>query len=362
MTLKSQLKFYGKELLGDGYFSLLFKRNLARKGLASYSHVFESLHNEPANWLVDCPDYGNLGDQAIAMAERRILARSSRPFRSFSGNTSQLLLCLKRYAKQEDIIFLQGGGNMTALYPEYEENRLRVISMMRQNRIVLFPQTISYGSSQEDRRLLERTKRIYGSHPDLHLIAREYKSYDRMRALYPNLDVQMTPDIVLSMRGMDRYPFPHRRGILLCMRNDKEKSVGDIQGELERLATSSGERWSYTDTMAFSEPTPITQERGEALVNSKWDEFGSAKLVVTDRLHGMIFCAITGTPCIAMDNSNGKVGYTYNQWLGDLPYIHFAHNVDEVRALVPSALALTETHFPEECFEDLFAPLKKLIP
>ena len=45
------------------------------------------------------------------------------------------------------------------------------------------------------------------------------------------------------------------------------------------------------------------------------------KLVVTDRLHCMIFCAVTGTPCIAFDNSNKKISGVYKMWLGDLNYI-----------------------------------------
>ena len=33
-------------------------------------------------------------------------------------------------------------------------------------------------------------------------------------------------------------------------------------------------------------------------------EIGKRKVVVTDRLHGMIFCAITGTPCVVFSNYN----------------------------------------------------------
>ncbi len=39
-------------------------------------------------------------------------------------------------------------------------------------------------------------------------------------------------------------------------------------------------------------------------LNSKFAEFLSSGLVITDRLHGMIFAAITGTPCIALDNKS----------------------------------------------------------
>ena len=44
------------------------------------------------------------------------------------------------------------------------------------------------------------------------------------------------------------------------------------------------------------------KENREQLLKQKIEEFQSAELVITDRLHGMIFSVITGTPCIAFDN------------------------------------------------------------
>jgi pyruvyl transferase EpsI len=63
-------------------------------------------------------------------------------------------------------------------------------------------------------------------------------------------------------------------------------------------------------------------------VYGKLDEFAKSKLVITDRLHGMIFSAITGTPCIVFANSNGKVEAEY-QWIQSLPYIRFVSHIGE---------------------------------
>src|SRR5699024_1734022 len=52
----------------------------------------------------------------------------------------------------------------------------------------------------------------------------------------------------------------------------------------------------------------------------KFKEFSTSKLVVTDRLHGMIFSLITGTPCIAFDNISKKVSGVY-EWFKDTGYI-----------------------------------------
>lgn len=45
------------------------------------------------------------------------------------------------------------------------------------------------------------------------------------------------------------------------------------------------------------------------------NEISQLDIVITDRLHGMIFCYITGTPCIVFDNDNHKISETYKKWL-----------------------------------------------
>ena len=45
----------------------------------------------------------------------------------------------------------------------------------------------------------------------------------------------------------------------------------------------------------------------------KFKDFQKSELVITDRLHGMIFCYITKTPCIVMPNNNHKILMTYEK-------------------------------------------------
>jgi len=65
------------------------------------------------------------------------------------------------------------------------------------------------------------------------------------------------------------------------------------------------------------------------------NDFSSSKLVVTDRLHGMVFSAITETPCIVINSLSPKVEGCY-EWLKDLDYICFASSVDQVPVLLRS--------------------------
>jgi pyruvyl transferase EpsI len=360
MGMKDRLTGIVKNTFGDDRFALLRYRNRANAGLHEYGEQFEATVGTPRSILTCCPHYGNLGDHAIALAERRMLGRMQRPVLSFGGDTTALLLCLRRYASQEDTIYLTGGGNMGTLYRNEEEYRLRLISARRSNRIILFPQTMSYGGTEDDRRFLHHVQCVYGAHPDLHLFAREQVTYERMKMTFPDNDVQLVPDIVLSISGEDSADFASRQGILLCMRNDVEQVLGNDSHRLfEELARDLGMDWRYTDTTVQTHG-PITQQEGERLVYGKWNEFRSARLVITDRLHGMIFSAVTGTPCVALNNSNGKVGYEY-EWLKDVPYIAFASTVDEVPQLACQVLRVTNPRFPSDWFAEQFTPLTSLI-
>ena len=79
-----------------------------------------------------------------------------------------------------------------------------------------------------------------------------------------------------------------------CLRSDKE-SVMNHQNvdEIESFLKDRISEIRYTDTQMDN----YCKENRELLLKQKIKEFQSAELVITDRLHGMIFAAITGTPC-----------------------------------------------------------------
>ena len=66
---------------------------------------------------------------------------------------------------------------------------------------------------------------------------------------------------------------------------------------------------------------------------NKYIKFRECELVITDRIHGMIFAAITGTPCIALSNYNYKVKGTY-EWIKNLGYIKFTDDINEIPTLI----------------------------
>lgn len=124
-----------RDMLGDARYASLRHPKMVRRGFGGYESVFRGVEG-PKNILLCCPEHTNIGDQAITLAECRMLQQSERPFIALSGDTTKTLKCLERYVSQEDVVFLHGGGNMGTLYRNEEEYRL--------NGITFFPQEPPY--------------------------------------------------------------------------------------------------------------------------------------------------------------------------------------------------------------------------
>ena len=54
--------------------------------------------------------------------------------------------------------------------------------------------------------------------------------------------------------------------------------------------------------------------RGKVLDNliKSYSEY---RIIITDRLHGMILCYITNTPCLIFKNTNHKISGSFKKWL-----------------------------------------------
>ena len=72
--------------------------------------------------------------------------------------------------------------------------------------------------------------------------------------------------------------------------------------------------------------------------------------------YGMVFCAITGTPCIALSNYNHKVKETY-RWLQQLPYIRFYEAAEDAVRVISELYRLGggcyDSQFAEPYFEEI---------
>ena len=261
-------------------------------------------------------DYRNMGDIAITYAQKKYIENvypENDIIEIPIKKTTSLLPYLKKVIKNKDVLTIVGGGNMTNRYEYIEEQRRMVIKSFPNNKIISFPQTIEFTNDIQGQECLRRTQKIYAGHKNLTIFARENKSFKIMKQLFKNNRVFLTPDIVLSLKNKIDYKKIERiNKIGVCLRNDKEKLLQeDIKEEL--INYYSKQKLKIFDTL-IDEEKFIYENRYKILLNLL-NEISQLDIVITDRLHGMIFCYITGTPCIVFDNDNHKISETYKKWL-----------------------------------------------
>lgn len=273
-------------------------------------------------------DYGNLGDVAITLAQKEYL-KVKFPMHEVievpASMTINAIKHIKKIISPQDIITIVGGGNMGDLYPDIELLRLMVVQSFPNNHIILFPQTIDYSEGKESNWLQNKSCKIYLRHRNLTMCAREKRSAQIMKTVYQGVDVRLTPDIVMSL---DRHTDENRGNyVIFCLRSDKEKNDNSkLELQVIQYCKKLGLTSLYKDTHIgagrFSEIEKYTE------LTNLLENFSQSKLVVTDRLHGMIFAFITRTPAIVLPNSNFKIEGCY-QWIKSCGFISFIKTIDE---------------------------------
>ncbi len=315
--------------------------------------------------LVGTPTHSNIGDSAIVIAEHHFLNNCGFSKRHI------LELSVSAYERRKDrvlsmlrknpsiLVCLHGGGNMGDQWPKEETFRRAVLTELPVRSILLFPQTIFYSDTKAGKAFEQDSIKVYDSRHDLTIVAREQTSFQIIKTLYPNTKSMIAPDIVLS-ETLDQFGVSpaKRNGVLLCLRTDPEKSVSEETWKsLESYLNKKKLRHYRSDMYS---PCIVTPQNRKKVVRTKMKEFSKADLVITDRLHGMVFAAITGTPCIVFSNYNHKVFGTY-EWIQYLPYIHFSESLEDAERFIPELLDLHGGTFDNTPLLPFFEQLKAAI-
>ena len=276
-------------------------------------------------WIFLAADYGNLGDVAITKAQH-IFLQSRYPISEIHevpiSQTVKALPCIRKIIRPDDIITIVGGGNMSDLYDDIEYLRQLVIRMFPKHTIISFPQSIYFSETRYGLKRLKEAQRVYGKHHALTMLARDPISFSRMQEYFPKTTIKLCPDIVLSQDAR-QYIFRNQTA-LYCLRKDKEQSSINIRQieSLNRYITKMYENIKFIDTQI--DDNCVKKSGGDRYLKQILDTFSQVKLVITDRLHGMIFAFITHTPALVFDNNTHKISSTYS-WIKDCGFIHLVH-------------------------------------
>ena len=277
----------------------------------------ESESNNKANKRIimfESPSYGNLGDHAIAAAEKEFI-QDKFPTYDYIEITHLDYQYSKDFilekVRDEDLILICGGGFLGSMWANAHNHVIDIVKSFPNNKMIQFPQTAFFEDNEKGRRVFKEFNQVLSNKDDLDFFVRERNSYDFLKANMDKLNTYLAPDIAMYLEESQALD---RSGVLFCLRQDKEKvNNHHVIDPLEKLFDEKQIAYRFTDTVIDKKLNYRTRDPYLAM---KANEFAESELVVTDRLHGMIFALVTGTPCIALDNKSKKVSGVY-KWIKD---------------------------------------------
>ena len=279
-------------------------------------------------YIIDTPEHTNVGDYMITYAEEQFCRQFFPEYNviEYSGKEyAEKRHEMKKNIKPYDIITVTGGGFLGSLWTFSANILYRVVEDYPKNRVVVFPQSIYFEENQAGIDAKKNALQILSGHDGLTICVRENISFEYSTKMFGRkLSQCLIPDMVLL------FPIQiekrERKGVMLCLRNDKESSLNLEQKD--KIKKFFKEKYAVTEgTMHW--PHRIANNEKEQVIQAKLQEISSKELVITDTLHCMISCAISQTPCVAMNNLSRKVEgcFCYFQGMNAMRYVD---SIDEL--------------------------------
>jgi exopolysaccharide biosynthesis predicted pyruvyltransferase EpsI len=314
-----------------------------------------ALRQASACALVDFPRHRNAGDSAIWLGEAAALRKLGVSVRASCDRTTYSRSSLRR-AVGDHPILLHGGGNLGDLYPTHQQLRERVLTDFRGHPTVQLTQSIHFNDPAN----LERMRRVVADHGALTIIVRDARSEAIARENF-DARIERCPDLAFAIGPLAR-PRPARVPVVRLARIDREAAGGDEQlvaPSFDWLAPPASRRararFAASDRllqvavggrrMRGLLPPRARKLAYDAYARQNVDRaarlLSGGEVVVTDRLHGHILCALLGIPHVLVDDRYGKVGSFYSSWTSSLQTARFARDSGQVPSLADELLQLT---------------------
>ena len=287
------------------------------RSLADKHHVLTALIGTNRVHYFDVPMHRNIGDLLIMLGTLRFFERY------------QIKIDLKaayfsyrtKWARPNDVVVFQGGGNFGDLYDGPHQARQRVIRELPKNRIVILPQTIHFRSVDAYNACCQ----AFSQHSDLHICVRDQLSY--ALALPMSRHVYLLPDMAHQLWPI-RHSEPSENHRLALMRDDVERAASNVTDYDARVdwrevvgrdnahRVRRVRRVLHALHLAHFDRERLTCkldswiEYAAELVADAVNLFSKFEVVTTDRLHAHILACLMEIPNTALNNSYGK-NYSY---------------------------------------------------
>lgn len=322
--------------------------------------VFSNLFFTKKVILFGTSEHGNIGDAAITIGTYEFFRKYYTDYKIIDISTyefNDIFPKVSGIINDDDIIFLQGGGNLGNKYLVEENIRRKVIESFPNNKIIILPQTIYFDDNSVGKEELEKSQEIYNKHENLTLFTRGAISLDLAKRYFPKAKSYKSLDMALNIRNIYNY---QRKGILTCIRDlNDESGITKEQYEMIFKIVKNYDNEYEQNTNVINDN--IYKPLRSAKVNEQLMNFAKHKLVITDRLHGLIFSLMTDTPCIVLSSYNYKLN-EFVEMLKDNKNIKFIDkNINNLDSTI-NYLLNNETKFDKDYrkeFEELYDNINK---
>ncbi|NCS04029.1 MAG: polysaccharide polymerase [Microcystis aeruginosa G13-11] len=312
--------------------------------------------------LLDYPNHSNLGDHLIWLGDIFYLSKTAKIKIKYTAHANIFSEDdLERKAGKSPIIF-HGGGNLGDLWAKYQNFREKIIARYHDRPIFILPQSI-YFKSQEN---LQKTAKIFNSHPDLTIFVRDDYSYAIAGEHFGNCRIIKAPDMAFEMVNLPALPniTATKNSILYIDRVDTERNSAFSASKLEipdlvvedwislQWMNKLPEKWVYIPGLArliregwqrgLATPNqwlsrqkwqlfhpwasvfkdidnPRLHQKSWSLMHSGIYQLKQYPIVITNRLHVHILCLLLDIPHLVFPGSYYKIKAFYDTWTHQIP-------------------------------------------
>lgn len=325
-----------------------------------YKIIRYSIHLEKKNiFFMLSTDYSNLGDHAMSYASLKLLKDAFPDYNLIEitvNNTLKYLHMIKKHINHDDLIVLKGGGNIGIQYFREELIRRKIIELFPDNKIYIFPQTVYFPNTKLGNKEFQKTINIYNQNDNLLTILRDRVSFElvenKLKKIY------LCPDIVFYLNSLLLQN--QEKFISICMRNDVEGIYdNDFKKNLkEKISNSYNLEIQEFDTI---KPYKIEIKDREKELLDIWNKISCSKIVITDRLHAMIFCYLLQIPCIILKTYNYKLIAQY-EWIKNENFIELCETDSYVSIINAVNKLMSNNHIHKKNdFQNYFDKLKAIL-
>jgi exopolysaccharide biosynthesis predicted pyruvyltransferase EpsI len=313
--------------------------------------------------LVDFPEAVNCGYHANWLGEKQLLSEL--------GVTPAYMCSARTYdraamasALRSGTILLHGGGIFGDRFPQAHEFRMRVLEEFPENPAILLPTQITFFDTE----YLQRSAARLAGRQNLTIFARAVVAEHMFERYFGKIArIELAPDMAFMLGRQPRNVAPVT-DIVWVARTDQERSSEQTEAAA-RLASQPAEKYTLPAFDDGVEIHAVVKQRPPTVLLTDWSSlvfdnhdarlayaalgfdaqswvrFSRAlhvlslgRIVITDRLHGHIFCLMLGIPHVLLNDDAGKNWTFYETWSRQSGLCRLARTPADAWSLARAAL------------------------